>query len=513
MPLVDERKSMADVAPGLRRASIGRNVAALLTSQAITWSLALLLAIVQPRVLGPSVQGDLRLAVSLWAIAGIVIGLGTSMHLTLSVARDAACGLALLSPVIVLRCIAFATSLVVLAAYVAATDPGPEFAQIMAITGVGALFGTVSDAVAACFVGLERMSILAKVSIITRFVGTVAAVVVLLGGGGAVAVVSIGAAANAAALAMLARAMRRITTTRIRGWRTHSRSILRASAGFLVAGVVLVVYQQVDTVIMSLLVDREALGWYGTADTLFGSLLFLPTIVMGAVFPVLGRLHTDDPSAVPPLVKRTASTLMLAAVPIGLGTAAVAVPLAPLLYGDDFEQTGPVLRVLGPVLILTSANVLLGGTALATGRQRRWNTFMIMAILLTVPLDLILVPWTDRAFSNAAVGGAVAYLVTESMLVVLGTVTIAPYLVDATLGWRLLRILLAGIAMYGVTVLLDGRPLALVVLAGAMTYAGLVVLFRIPDDNDRRLARTALARLRVPRNGSIVEGGEVIVER
>jgi O-antigen/teichoic acid export membrane protein len=451
------------------------------------------------------------LAFSLWTIAGIVIGLGTSMYLTLAVARDATGGLALLGPVMVLRCIAFAASAAVLAVYVAVTNPDAQFVQIMAISGIGALFGTLSDAASATFIGLERMSVIAKVNILTRFVGTVVAVAVLLGGGGAVAVVSIAAAANAGALAMLVRAMRGITTIQVRGWRTQGRSILAASAGFLVAGVVLVVYQQVDTVIMSVLVDREALGWYGTADTLFGSLLFLPTIVMAAVFPVLGRRYTEDPDAVPPLVKRTASTLLLAAVPIGLGTAAVAVPLAPLLYGDAFEETGPVLRILGPVLILTSVNVLLGGTALATGRQRLWNMFMITAILLTIPLDLVLVPWTDREYSNGAIGGAIAYLVTESMLVVLGTAVIAPYLVDRAFGWRLLRILLAGAAMYGVTLLLDGRPLPLVVVAGAMTYVAAVVVLRIPDDDDRRMMRSALGRIGVSRRRDGVEGGEVVV--
>jgi O-antigen/teichoic acid export membrane protein len=486
---------VSEVVPEAQRASIGRNVAALLTSQAITWSLALVLAIVQPRVLGPSVQGDLRLAVSLWAIAGIVIGLGTSMHLTLSVARDAAAGLELVGPVLVLRCGAFVASAAVLAAYVAATNPTAEFAQIMLVSGIGALFGTLSDAASAAFIGLERMSVIAKVNILTRFVGTITAVGALLAGGGAVAVVAIAAAANAVALAMLWRSLRNVTTIRVRGWRGPSRSILVASAGFLVAGVVLTVYQQVDTVIMSLLVDRDALGWYGTADTLFGSLLFLPTIVMGAVFPVLGRLHADDPDALAPLVKRTASTLLLAAVPIGFGTAAVAVPLAPLLYGEAFEETGPVLRVLGPVLILTSANVLLGSTALATGRQRMWNSFMIAAILLTIPLDLVLVPWTDRTFENGAIGGALAYLVTETMLVILGTATVAPYLVDRAFGWRALRILLAGTAMFGVTRLFQDRSLVLVVLAGMLAYAAAVVLLRVPDDNDRRMLRSALHRV------------------
>ncbi len=69
------------------RASISRNIAALLTSQLVTWSLATILSIMQPRLLGPESQGNCRLAFSLWTVASVVIGLGTSLFLTLEVSR------------------------------------------------------------------------------------------------------------------------------------------------------------------------------------------------------------------------------------------------------------------------------------------------------------------------------------------------------------------------------------------------------------------------------------------
>jgi O-antigen/teichoic acid export membrane protein len=484
-----------DALDEVERASIGRNITALLSSQVVTWSLATILSIVQPRLLGPFAQGQLRLAFSLWTIASVLIGLGTSLFLTLEVARHRRSGLDLLGPVLVIRSLAFIATSAVLAAFVAVTESDAQFALIMVLFGAMIFLASMSDAISAAFIGLERMSVLAKANIIARIVGTIVAVAVLLAGGTAVTVVAVGAAANLLALAILARALRGITTVSFRGWRSKSRMILRASVGFLVAGAVLTVYQQVDTVIMSLLVDRDALGWYGTADTLFGSLLFLPTIVMGSVFPVLGRLHQDDPAAIPPLVKRTTSSLLLATVPIGLGTAVVAFPLTPLLYGEDFRETGAVLFVLGPVLILTAGNVLFGTVALATGRQGFWTMFMVAAIVLTIPVDLLLVPWADRTYSNGAIGGAVAYLITESLLVVVGLTKVAPYLFDRTFVWRVARIGLAGALMFAASWPLRDRMLLVPIVVGVVVYVAAILALRVLDENDRRYVRGALARV------------------
>lgn len=494
---------------GAERASIGRNIAALLTSQLVTWSLATILSIVQPRLLGAESQGNLRLAFSLWTVASVVIGLGTSLFLTLEVARDRRSGLSLLGPVLMIRALAFVGMSVVVAVFVVATESSAEFAQIMVVYGVMIFLASMNDAISAAFVGLERMSVLAKANIIARVVGTIVAVAVLLAGGTAVSVVAVGVAANLLALGLLITALHQITTVRLRGWRARSRPIVRASLGFLVAGVVLAVYQQVDTVLMSLLVDREALGWYGTADTLFGSLLFIPTIVMASVFPVLGRLHQDDPSAIPPLVKRTTSSLLLVTVPIGFGMAVVAFPLTPLLYGEEFRETGAVLFVLGPVLILTAGNVLFGTVALATGRQRFWNTWMATVIVVTIPIDLILVPWADRTYSNGAIGGALAYLITESVLVIVGLTFVAPYLVDRVFVWRVARIGLCGALLFVTSWPLRDLMLLVPITVGVVVYVVSILVSRVLDENDRAQIGKGLERIGLRSTRAAPEAGAV----
>ena len=92
----------------------------------------------------------------------------------------------------------------------------------------------------------------------------------------------------------------------------------------MMTGAALVLYQQIDIVVISWAADSEDVGWYATADVLFGSLLFPATVVTTTIFPSLGRLHLQDPAGLTDLAQRTFSALIIVAVPIGVGTALVA---------------------------------------------------------------------------------------------------------------------------------------------------------------------------------------------
>lgn len=479
----------------LERSSLGRNVVHLFASQVATWVLALALSIVEPRFLGPVAIGQLRLALSLWLIAGIFIKMGTSQHLKLTTARDRSQGITMIGPILVLRTIGFVIASVGFVVYLVVSNATAEFAWIVGLFALVTYFGVVTDTASAVFYGLERMSIPASASVVGRVITTCGAITVLLLGGDARSVVAVAAAGHLIVLIIVLRALRQLTTISFGGWRAMSGSIARGGSPFLLAGATLVIYQQIDTVVIAVLVEDEVLGWYGTADTLFSSLLFPITILMGAVFPTFGRLYVEDPDGLVALVKRSFRSLLLMAVPIGLGTVVVAQQFAPLLLGEDFREAGDVLAVFGPVVLLTFGSVLFATVALATERQRFWNVVMLIGVVMTIPLDLILVPWADRTYSNGAIGGALAYLGTETMMVIIGLWKIAPYLLERDSAWRAIRTLVAGGLMFAAAWPLRDEFLLLPVALGAVVYVVALLALRVLTDVERKLIGTNLAKV------------------
>ena len=477
------------------RASIRRNVFHMLSSQLFTWVLATVMAVIVPRYVGPNIQGQLRLATSLWTIGGIFIVVGTSEFLRLEIARHPREGLDLIGSVIMIRSVAFLVTAIAIGVYVGLAESTHQFALIMLLTGTVTLIATWADVIDSAFTGLERMSVVAVVTAVAKVVLTVGVLAVIWMNGNVYGILGVGVLVAAGSLAQLLWRFRSITPIVLRGWRKPFRRIIKASAPFMAAGTALVIYQQIDVIVISWVAGKDALGWYSTADALFGSLLFPATIIMATIFPTLGRLHQDDPDAMVDLVERTFFLLVLASVPIGLGVTLVAPTFAPLLYGEAFRETGVVLAVIGPVVMLTFGTILFGAVALATGRNKIWVWVLLGAAALTVPLDLVLVPWADQRFENGAIGGALAYVVTESMQLVVGIWLIAPFLARRRTAWYVTRVLLAGGIMFAAGWPLRELPLPIPVAVCALVYVVAVLVFKVFRDDQRHMIGEMLARV------------------
>jgi O-antigen/teichoic acid export membrane protein len=483
------------------RASVRRNAFQMLTSQAVTWLFATVLSILVPWYLGPAGLGQFRLATSLWLIAAVFISLGTARYLSLEVARKAPSGLRLVGPILVIRTVAFVLAAVIVTSYALLVESDPVVVGLVLIIAVDQLLASWTGVFGAAFFGLERMATPARSGAIARLINAGLVLVVILVGGPVYAIASAGAVAAAWGVWFNWSRYRKVADVVFRGWRTYVVSTLRFSLPFLAASASLIVYQQIDIIVISRLADDTDLGWYATADALFGSLLFPATILMGSMFPTLGRQHAHDRASLERLVKRAFTLLMIVAVPIGFGIALIGPALAPTLWGDDFEETGTALVVLGPVAILTFGTILFGTVALATGRNSVWIIVLLGSAALTVPLDVLLVPWASDRYGNGALGGALAYLATESVQFMVGAAVICPFLWGRELVWRLIRVVMAGVLMlaagWPVRWMLFPVPIAVC----AVAYGCFLLLLGVLGPDERQLVRVMLRKMGMARAG------------
>jgi O-antigen/teichoic acid export membrane protein len=197
------------------------------------------------------------------------------------------------------------------------------------------------------------------------------------------------------------------------------------------------------------------------------------------------------------MLYRALRTLVLLALPVGVGTIIISQSFVDLLYGPQFSESGPVLAVLGVVTMLGFFNILMGRFALATGHAGFWSILMLVGIVLTFPLDLVLVPWADRTFDNGAIGGALSYTVTESVMLVAGLIRFARGALDRALLTRLGRCMVGAALM-----LLVGWPLRtqfflVPALAAGSVYLVVILLTRALDAFERDAVRQGLRRVPV----------------
>jgi O-antigen/teichoic acid export membrane protein len=483
--------------PAATRSVIGHNIAVLLGSQAVTWSLALILTIVVPRYLGPSGVGQLRLGLAVWAIATVFGELGTTMVVTLEFARDPASGFAMIGPVVRLRILGGLLGMIGVLLFAVVAGYDLETCIIVGIVGLGLVVLMFADVARAGLFGFQWMSVTASTDVITKVVTVVVVVGVLLAGGRTGAVAGAMAVPAVLCVVLLFRALySRRDASVLAVPKPSSASVLRKSSPFFYSSLVTAAYSSLDVVIISLVATKEEIGWYAVAATLMGTLLFLPNTIVTSLFPALAQAHDQRSGAALDLMGRALRTALIVAVPISFGTIVIADPLVTMLFGQDFAPAGPVLATGGVVLLLMFLTILVGGVSRATGKVTVFNVAVTVATVLTVPLDLVLVPWTRDRFGNGALGGALSFLVTE--LLILGVLTwkVAPSLVERRTVVRMTKCLIAGAAIVVAAWPLRTQFIAIPVIVGIVVYGVMVFVLRIPDEDERQLAHRLSSRLR-----------------
>lgn len=489
--------STNSIPPPISGMRLARNASAMMAAQLLTWAMAFLVAIFQPRILGPLAIGQLSIALSIWMIAGVLITFGMDTFLMKAVARDPQHTGALIGTSMLVRVGLWAISCLVVFGYdLAVISSDPTQTALIWIIGLMTLFSVLSGGLIAALNGLEQTHYVSLVTVISKVVLTVVSLALLFAG---FDVIWIGwANVLAAFVAFLGDAFFLFRHHRPR-WSVDlvaARQMLLDSKQYLVTALTLMVYQQVDRLFIALFASTEAVGWYGTAVNLFGTLMFFPVAIGTVIFPTLTRRFAAGQNHLRQAVRPIFNIMLALSMPIGLGLLALAEPIALLLYGEAFRPTGAVLAVMGLVLICTYLNTVLSQLLIAAERTAVLNIIMIAATVATLPLDFVLVPWTDQAFDNGALGGALAYTITELGILVAAIMTLP----KGTLGaqnWRVAVLTgVAGIGMVAAIWWLRATAFFLLgVPLGAVVYIGLVLAFRALPNEEMTLINEALVKV------------------
>jgi O-antigen/teichoic acid export membrane protein len=396
---------------------------------------------------------------------------------------------------IILRSLLFIIAFAGVYIYANAVGYAELTVTVLIIYGFGRLLNEFGMATTAVLVGLERMEYMAVANIALKGFSTVVTIVVLLLGFDVVAVAVIYIGSSFVGFLIQLFYVGRLQSLRPMFSPGIAQVMLKASVPYVFITVFNVMYMNIDAVFISLIVNETTLGWYAGADRLFGTMVFIPSVLNTATFPALSRLNLESPEELRRLIQRSFDMLLLLGVPIGLGIICVADNIVVLLYGQEFAPSGPVLAIMGLVLIFTYQNILMGGFMVATDRQNIWTIVMAVATGATIVLDLIFIPLMQNLYGNGAMGGALSYVVTELLMVTVGL----RYLPEGTLDRQRVsmagRVVLAGLAMVAVVWPLRNLFIAIPVAAGAVVYVTMILLLRAVSDENKLLLKEQAVRI------------------
>jgi O-antigen/teichoic acid export membrane protein len=487
-----EQESPPPAAATPRR--LGFNVSVLAGGQAVTWSLTLVWTVVVPRLLGPAGMGELVTATSVAAILGVVGGLGTKTFLVREIVVAPNRAPRLVGSSMVLR-------LCLVPAFAAAAFAYSRFAHFgsseswVLYLAVGATVLTLlTEPIQAAFQAFERMEYMAYSNVLNATLQSILGITLAVIGFRAVGLTACSIFVVAVVLALNAWWARAHVRINLRTNVQQLRTLVTDSFAYWATALFFMIYLWIDTVILSLLTDSTVVGWYGVSTRLFTTLMFVPVILSTAWLPRLVSAFQESPRQLYETARRPIELVLLLGLPICVMTAMTAGPVIRILFGQGYGEAAPVLTVLALVVPLMYLNIMLNQVAIAAKRQSIWTWIMAGATVVNPLLNFGLIPFFQSHFGNGAIGAAVALGLTELLIVIVGFLAVARKVLTSASAFRLLRVAVAGGAMWAV--MYATRPFGFVVsaLAGALIFTALVPLLRLASPDDLALLRLGLVR-------------------
>ncbi|HLX11869.1 MAG TPA: flippase, partial [Bacteroidota bacterium] len=394
--------------------SLAKNTSVMMMSQVITWISSLILLLSLPRYLGTESYGQLFLAISLAMIAQVVIEFGGPFLVAKEISRSSGNPSSLLANSLLLRAVLWVLCTVAIVGVSYAAGYPSRTRLLIFILVVSKLWEGAGRVLASCYQGFEMMQYPSLGAIIERVTAAAFGVAALLLGAGAVTIACVMAMSTLLNALTQAFFIRRIITTPLEITWNHMKYLLTAGVPYVFWSIFAIVYYRIDAVMLSIMTPPRVVGWYGAAYRLFDVLMFLPSIYVTALFPVLSKSWGKDSLLHARTMQKSLDYILFAGIPISVCVYFFAKQIIGLLFGlPAYEPSIILLQVFAVGLLLVYIDFILISTIVASDRTTKWTLAAFTAMLLNMLLNYILIPYCQQRLGNGGIGAAIATLVTE----------------------------------------------------------------------------------------------------
>jgi O-antigen/teichoic acid export membrane protein len=252
--------------------------------------------------------------------------------------------------------------------------------------------------------------------------------------------------------------------------------LIRDTIPYAAAIAVNVAYFRLAIVFMSLLATELETGYFAASFRILEVLLPVPSVIVGAVFPILVVAARDDRARLAYASQRIFEVAVIAGAGMVLVIELAAPTIVAVLAGEAGKPSVEVLRIQAPALAATFVAVACGFPLLSLHRHRALLIANLVALAVSVTLCLALI---------GPLGARGAALATTIAEVALAAVTLT-LLLRATPEHRLSIGILGAVALaagIGALALLLPVPALLQAIAAGLAYLGvLAAAGRIPPE-------------------------------
>lgn len=429
------------------------NAAVLGVALAGTWTIAVAIRLMLPRLLGPKVFGTLYFAEYFAATFFVLISLGVDNYIRKEIATRPAHASDFFGGLIAIRLAgglvlvgAIAMVLTMLGRRGLAFELAIVFgaAQILVMTNLS--WASLLQAVGEVR-GLARLNVAAKIVWGAGIGGGL-----LVGLPVIVVPVSL-FCAEALKTVGLAVLSRRHLGLKLNVDLRATFAVVVASLPWFVSGLARTVYDKVDVSMLAIMASDTEAGWYGAASTITNVCLLMLPLMVAVVLPSSSKAAAISEGELERFLDGTMRVTMTIAIPLALVFGLGADHWVVLLFGRPFAPAAMALKVLSAAFVFTYVATLASVHLYQLDRAWSVAWTSLAALAFNPAANAVLIPFGARhaGLGGAGQGAATASLCTEILAVLLMHFASGSHSIVRRGAPMLLRFLLAAVSV----VLLD----------------------------------------------------------
>lgn len=196
-------------------------------------------------------------------------------------------------------------------------------------------------------------------------------------------------------------------------WQLGKR-LLKQSYHYLIAGLITILYAQVDRIMLGNMLDKASVGYYSATLTISTLWSMIPTALIQSISPILYDAAEKDRTFYLRRLKQSYAVLfwMNAAYSIFVGVFAHWIIL--LLYGKDYLAGTTALRIVVWYYGLSTMSTLNQVYLANDGKNKYINLFCIAGLVTDVVLNFALIP--IMGINGAAIATLITHIVIQIVM-------------------------------------------------------------------------------------------------
>jgi O-antigen/teichoic acid export membrane protein len=469
--------------------SFFKNIGSLFTSQVFGYLLTLLFTIYLVRYLGVVNYGILSFALALMSMLGIFADFGLNTLMTREIVKNKSLTNKYLNNIFSIKLLQISILSIFIILIVKLLKYPNETAYVLYFMMIFLIFSTFSNFFASIFQSYEKLEYQSLASGLNSILMLVGVLILINYGYGLVTFTILYALVAGVILIYylyISSKIFKFSRPRIDIDWDFWKPTIKTAAQFGLIGVFVTIYIWIDSVMLSFMQGNEAVGLYNAAYRIVLLLLFIPTVINSAIFPVMSRLHVSNTKSLGIIVEKYFKFMILIGIPIGIAITILSNQIIILIFGKSFIDSAPALQILIWATVFTFGNAAFVQLFQSTNKQILLTKITFIGMIVNITLNFILIP--KFSYIAACFNTLITEFVILSLVLIMayrmGYITQKKGLIKDSIK-ILISSLIMGLFIWGF------KDLNLVILIIISAFIYLIILFvlRGIDDEDIKIIR------------------------